>query len=143
MGRTLTPPRRASADRQGGSLEGERPIMKLKITATRAYTYPGQTNPQGRFFEIDSDGLVEVDVNPEIGNGIPSKVWNGELRRFAIPHGMTRAQIIEFYRANRTDFQVLVSGLSVKWDGSNHVGVLTDVAQEAEDRLAANIYSWQ
>lgn len=117
--------------------------MKLKITATKAYTYRGQCNPQGRFFEVDSDGLVEVDVNPEIGNGVPAKVWNGELRRISIPHGMTRAQIVEFYRANRADFAALVSGLSVRWDGSNHVGVLTEAAQAAEERLDGLLYSRQ
>lgn len=116
--------------------------MKLKITATRTFTYQGQCNPQGRFFEIDADGLVEVDVNPEIGNAVPSKVCNGELQRISIPHGMSRKQIIGFYNDNRSDFKAVVDGLSVKWNGSNHVGRLTEDARAAMERLEYAVYSW-
>lgn len=116
--------------------------MKLKITATRAFTYRGQHNPQDRFFEISADGMVEVDVNTEIGNAVPSTSGNGVLLRISIPNSMTRKQIINFYRDNRADFLAVVDGFSVQWDGSNNVGRLTDDARAAMERLEYAVYSW-
>jgi hypothetical protein len=49
--------------------------MKLKIFATRAFTYKGQFDPQPRHFIIDSSG-VAVDVDAEMGNAIPGEVWH-------------------------------------------------------------------
>ena len=117
--------------------------MKIKIISTRAYTYPGQCVPQGRFFEVYPDGSVEVDVSPEIGNGVPSKVWHGKIIRLHIPHGPTREDIRAFYRIHRAEFARLVAGLSVEWNGSNYVGRLTEDAIGAQEWLEHALQNWQ
>jgi len=116
--------------------------MKLKIISTRRFTYPTQTTQQELFLEIYQNGTIEVDVNPEIGNSVPSKVWHREILRCGIPSGMTRSDIKEFYRANKSLFAIIVKGFTSEWNGSNHVGVLTDEAQEALEEIEYKLYSF-
>jgi len=115
--------------------------MKLKIINSRAFKYEGQCNPQERFFEVFANGRVEVDVNPEIGNAVPCKVWHGEIRRYTIPSSYTRKDIETFYSAHRAQFAKVVKGLSIEWNGSNHVGVLSDTATQAEEGIQYDLYS--
>ena len=116
--------------------------MKLNIISTRRFTYPRQCNPQPLFLEIYQNGDIEIDVNPEIGNVVPSKVWNREIIRCSIPNGMTRNDIKEFYRTNKDSFKTIVKGMGTEWNGNNYVGVLTDDAQNALDSIEYALYSW-
>ena len=115
--------------------------MKLKIKNSRAFKYEGQSNPQERFFEVFAAGRVEVDVNSEIGNAVPCKVWHGEIRRYTIPSSYTRKDIETFYSAHRALFEKVVNGLSIEWNGSNNAGVLSDAATQAEDEIQYALYS--
>ena len=115
--------------------------MKLRIINSRAFKYPNQTNPQSRFFEIYQNGSVEVDVDPEIGNAVPSKVWNREIIRFYIPDSFNRKDIISFYSANRSMFASVVSGMDTEWNGNNYIGTLTEEAKEALNSLTYSLYN--
>ncbi len=115
--------------------------MKLNIINSRSFTYQNQCTPQGRFFEIFMNGNVEVDVNPEIGNSVPSKVWNGVIRRLSIPHGYTRNDIKSFYATHRKLFAIVVKGMNTMWYNSNEVGTLTDDAKEALESLEYALYA--
>ena len=116
--------------------------MKLKIIASRAYTYPNQINPQDRYFQIFRDGRITVDVNPEIGNAIPVKVWSGIIRRLTIPDGYSRSDILSFYKTYKGLFQRVVDGMGEKYDGNNYVGILSDDAKEAEGDLSHTLYTY-
>lgn len=116
--------------------------MKLKIVSTRRFKYSGQTNTQGLFFEIFQNGNIEVDVNPEIGNAVPSKVFHREIIRITIPDSMTRADIKGFYIDNREAFATIVKGFDSEWNGQNFVGVLTDEAQECLEDIEYKLYSF-
>ena len=115
--------------------------MKLKIKNSRAFKYEGQCNPQERFFEVFADGRVEVNVNPEIGNAVPCRVWTGEIRRYTIPSGYTRKDIETFYSAHRAQFAKVVKGLSIEWVTSNFIGILSAEAKKAEEEIQYALYS--
>lgn len=114
--------------------------MKLIIESTRAYTYPGQCNPQDRHFEIDTD-TVTVSADPEIGNAVPMRVWNQLVLRVQIPHGYSRSDITTFYADNRADFARVSGGLGERYDGNNYVGTLSEDGRDALDTIEYAIYS--
>lgn len=54
--------------------------------------YSGQLQHQDVFVELDlRDGHMTVDHNGEVGNAVPVAVWNGEVRRYALPAVSTPA----------------------------------------------------
>jgi hypothetical protein len=54
-------------------------------TEHQYYRYPGQTNPQDVFLNIDTEkNKIWIAFNSEIGNAIPITVWNGQIRRYQI-----------------------------------------------------------
>lgn len=115
--------------------------MKLTIINSRAFTYPNQCTPQGRFFQVYMDGTINVNVNYEIGNAIPAKVWHGVIRRLHIPDGYTRNDIKAFYSKHRKEFATLVKGMDSEWNNSNYVGTLTDDANKALESLSYALYA--
>ena len=114
--------------------------MKLTIINSRSFTYPNQCTCQDRFFEIYQNGSVEVDVNAEIGDSIPCKVFNMEIIRLNIPYSFTRKDIIAFYSEHRSKFAAVVAGMDTKWNGNNYVGTLTDDAEKALTELSYYLY---
>ena len=114
--------------------------MKLNLIRTRAFTYPNQCTPQSRYFSISKGGMIKVDVNGEIGNAVPVKVFNGEIRRLTIPAGYTRKDIIDFYKKHRVEFSTVTKGMNTVWNGNNWIGTLTDDADEALESLSHSLY---
>lgn len=116
---------------------------KLKITSCKGrllYTYPRQQQAQDRYIEVSANGRLHIDWNAEIGNAVPSVVRNGIERRISGDWN-TKSEAMEFIRAYRSEFEILVAGMGEKWDGNNTVGTLTEAARTALETLEYAAYS--
>ncbi|MFN2310174.1 MAG: hypothetical protein ABR553_10670, partial [Gammaproteobacteria bacterium] len=99
--------------------------------------YPGQTEPQPSYVEMDEDGFVSTNYSGEIGNGVPSYVWHGRTLRFSVPsdvRGDALADLLEGAEVVAL-LERIHAGHEVEWDGNNHRGYLDDDAQEAQGEL--------
>jgi len=92
-------------------------------------TYPQQSEPQARYFEIHADGRILFNWDAEIGNAVPSAVWHNLIHRIGSSF-TTKKEAREFYTTHRVEFQNVVNGMGEKWDGNNTVGTLTIEAEE-------------
>lgn len=100
------------------------------------HRYPGQTNPQGCYIELDTrTGEWTADYNAEIGNAVPMDVWHSRTLRFrlgAVPNAAHANRLLEELAPLA---QRILDGASVEWDGSNLVGRFTADAQAAENEI--------
>ena len=105
--------------------------------------YPQQCNPQPAYITLNlRTGEVDADYSGEIGNGVPADVWHGLVIRFPLSSEATGGTIENMIDNNLSIFQEILDGSEVVWDGSNHVGKLTDEAREiAEDMDRNGFYS--
>lgn len=118
---------------------------KLRITSCKGrllHTYPQQMQPQGRYIEVSADGQLHINWDSEIGNGVPAIVWHGIERRI-YGNWCTKLAARKFIADNHEQFQILVGGMDEEWNGSNHVGTLTDEAQSAFENLEYVAYDNQ
>lgn len=95
--------------------------------------YYGQFNPQGVYLEINNE-YARFRTNAEIGNGVSMDVWNGETVRISVPClNASRAN----YCLEKLEQEIItvMDGIEVNWNGSNHVGRLTENAEEARDEI--------
>lgn len=99
--------------------------------------YDREINPQGAYIEIDEDGEVTASSNAEIGNGIPNFVWHGRTRRIPCPYGVVGSSLADYLEGDEGKelLERIHVGHTVEWDGNNHVGSVTEDAQEAEREL--------
>ena len=101
--------------------------------------YDTQTNPQPVFLEVDfEERTASVVVDPEIGNGVPERVWNGRTIRFAgLPSGLLPEAANRVLTACYPMIDELDEHHEIFWNGSNHVGKLDargeELAQEIEE----------
>ena len=99
--------------------------------------------PQPAYITLNlRTGEVDADYSGEIGNGVPADVWHGLVIRFPLSSEATGGTIENMIDNNLSIFQEILDGSEVVWDGSNHVGKLTDEAREiAEDMDRNGFYS--
>jgi hypothetical protein len=113
------------------------------LRSTRAplyHHYPREVNPQGAYVLLSEEGEVSADWNAEIGNGIPSAVWHGRDIRIPVSPfvaGPDLADFLERFDRGRVLLERIHEGHAIAWDGSNHVGSLTEDAQAARVELEA------
>lgn len=93
--------------------------------------YPRQNSPQSAHMEMDENGNVSVSWNAEIGNAVPMTVWNRRTIRVLIHAELTPGDIDELLDDVADLLEAIHAGHTVEWDGSNHVGQLTDDADAA------------
>ena len=97
--------------------------------------YQGQSGPQPCRVVLDlGDGNLSADYNPEIGDAVSASVWHGIIRTWTIPT-VTALAANQIMRDIAALAQRVLDGATVEWDGSNHVGVLTDDAAQAEQQI--------
>lgn len=84
--------------------------------------------------EINEDTVRVFDEHPDF-NGIPMDIYNGLTRVVGLPTGIVPAVAAEFIDEHAELIARIQRGLSREWDGSNAIGVLTDDAREALDKL--------
>lgn len=109
------------------------------------FKYTSQVNPQPAFIEIDENGVVTAGVNGEIGNGVPSNVWHKVDLRVgcsSLLHGNSLIEFLEGEVGNDL-LRRIHNGHSVDWDGSNHVGSLTEDAENAILELENELHDVQ
>lgn len=93
-----------------------------------------------RIFE---DGKVDLNLRTSYGSGdgVPSDEWHGRTLTYTIPGTFIDADRLREDLREGGKLAVLIdrviAGHSVEWDGSNHVGRLTEDATEAGEALQA------
>ena len=136
--------------------------MRLDILNSRQFTYPGQHQPQKRFFAMRageervfvavngeignvvpgsrfSPSGVFVAVNGEIGNVVPARVFHRLEIRWRIPAKFTRADIMAFYKNHKRDFKAIHDGFYTCYKNGNESGGLTVEAKEAVLRIEGDL----
>lgn len=88
-------------------------------------------------FDLEANCVRIVD---RWGDATPAREWNGVDIRLATAKGSTFASVtpvVEFLSCDRAQALLadLAEGHEVEWDGSNHVGRLTQDALDARERL--------
>ena len=98
--------------------------------------YDGQFEPQPAFIFLDIEtGEVNANYNSCIGNATTLRVWHNKELHFPInPHTFVK-DVEELILDNMNNFQTILDGSSVVWDGNNYVGQFNDEAQKIIEKL--------
>lgn len=88
------------------------------------------------FLLLTEEGDVYTDTLPS-GGGTPASQWHGIVTRWELPAEISREALRTLLTSERVLglLKAVHEGHSVKWDGQNFVGVLTDVSDEAYGAL--------
>jgi hypothetical protein len=101
--------------------------------------YKGQSSPQPCYIELHCESrTLTADSNPEIGNGVPVYVWHHRILRWNIP-ALTDDACNSLLDELAEDAKIVCDGYTCEWDGHNHIGVYTQAAEEAQERIGAYI----
>ena len=92
--------------------------------------------PQSAYLMLTENGGVYADTEFR-GGGIPMEIHHERTLIFDLSPKISGDDIIELVRDNLDELEDVYLGHSVKWDGHNYVGVLTDKAQSLRDSLVA------
>ena len=110
-------------------------IQETKTTDELVHKYPGQSDPQPCYVELDlRDGVMLADWNSEIGNAIPFTVYHGHVQRYSIP-SLTADAANALMQELLPLAERVVDGYKSVWNGNNNVARLTDDASEANDAI--------
>ena len=110
-------------------------IQETKTTDELVHKYPGQSDPQPCYVELDlRDGVMLADWNSEIGNAIPFMVYHGHVQRYSIP-SLTADAANALMQELLPLAERVVDGYKSVWNGNNNVARLTDDASEANDAI--------
>ena len=115
------------------------------------YKCDGQWSAQPAYIEVDTEErTVTARCYPEIGNGVPERVFNGIVIRINVPNNVDGDSLALFMDENTSAFEFICDSIDVEWNGSNNVGVVNDaeavneviyrLEQDAEELECANIY---
>lgn len=104
------------------------------------YKYPGQILDQPAYIELDEDGTVRVDFSGEIGNSLPSTVWNGRDLRWNVPNQMSKTGIDRLIDELLPKLEELYGEHTVESDGANLVGRLTERGERLNEEIEAYCY---
>ncbi len=97
--------------------------------------YGGQYSPQPAYIFLDlRNGECGADYNGEIGS-TPVLQWHGIILTFEINAGLTADTIEQLIEDSKADFQAILDGSSVDWDGNNNVGVLNESARSIYNQI--------
>lgn len=98
--------------------------------------YDGQFEPQPAFIALDIENeTVTADYNGNIGGGCSSDVFHGRVLHFPINPMSLNTQIAELIDENLGDFQKIIVGSEIVWNGNNYVGRFNEEAQRLIDKF--------
>ena len=98
--------------------------------------YDGQFEPQPAFIYLDVESAsVTADYYGNIGGGCSPDVFHGRVLRFPINPLSINTQIAELIDENLGDFQKIINGSDIVWDGNNYVGRFNEEAQRLIDKF--------
>jgi len=110
-------------------------IVKIADAKTLNRTYPGQTNSQPVYIELNcKHETLTADYNTEIGNAVPFDVYHGHVQRFSIPLLKTddlNALLDEIAPLAER----VIDGYESVWNGNNHVARFSDDARAALEEI--------
>lgn len=116
--------------------------MTIEITRPTDHLYhqyPAQSNPQPVFLELrpeDDPPRLRADWDGEIGNAVPMSVYHGRVIRFGLPSPYYSGGVLcRMLDEIASLCETICAGYSSEWDGNNHVGRLTDEAQDAREAV--------
>lgn len=90
--------------------------------------YQDRYQEQPAYIVLDLEtGECNADYNSEIG-GTPEPIWNGCILTFRLSPSATADEIESIIENHAEEFQNILDGSSVEWDGSNWVGQLNEDA---------------
>ncbi len=93
--------------------------------------YEGQINSQPAYIYIHSDGRVEYNWNPKIGNGVSPDIFHNVVRRVRIPNCYTANGYRQLHMDIKDDLKFIISCMGTRWTGNNDVGTITEEGQDA------------
>ena len=105
------------------------------VTESLYHKYIHQNEPQGVYLEI-SQTDASLDWNGEIGNAVPEAVYHCRVRRYELPIIPKTDAANNLLTEWTPLIQRIADGLDSRWNGHNHIGTLTEDAQEANEELA-------
>jgi hypothetical protein len=98
--------------------------------------FRGQNQRQPVFVELDLEsGDLSAYVSPDIGNGMPERVYNRRAIRWEIPV-LTPEACNALLDEIEPHAGILWDGSTIEFDGRNHVGTLDDDAQDAVQTIS-------
>lgn len=104
--------------------------------------YPQQYNTQPAYVEINPTArTISADYSGEIGNAVPMSVWHGRIIRISVPAEIHGPSLAEYLQLPETVAQLeqICDGYDERWDGSNHIGRLTEDAHAVAEQLERDI----
>jgi hypothetical protein len=113
-------------------------MIRIQKPSTHLYQqYPGQSEPQGTYLELDPGArALSANYDAEIGGAVPVAVWHGQILRYALPSPYLRAEMIgEIMDEIAPLAKRVCDGHETVWGGSNNVGQLSEDAREAEQEI--------
>jgi len=97
------------------------------------HQYPNREEPQKAYLEMDSEGVVRVDWDPDPTNGdaIPMNVWNKGVLRWSLSPCADGKSLYEFLQSDRMRslLERVHEGHSADRDSGELVGHLTEEAE--------------
>lgn len=117
--------------------------IKIIVPAGKAPLYErygGQIHPQPAYFELrPEERVAEFDWNANVGGGTSMDAWHGLVRRYRVPATLSREGCENLAETLQPLLQRVVDGFEEVWNGSNHVGRLTQDASHAEYEIESVI----
>ena len=106
------------------------------------HTYPAQNRTQPAFFELtEGDNTIFADWDAEIGGAVPFSVFHGRDRRYYFSPNLKLSAVNRIGREIIPLLERVRAGMSIVWNGNNHVAKLTEDALCAEREIRRLIES--
>lgn len=98
--------------------------------------FRGEHSPQPVYVELSLEtGELSAYTSPDIGNGVPERIYSRRAVRWEIPV-LTPAAVNALLDEIEPHAGIVLDGSDVVWDGHNHVGQHDDDAQDAVQTIA-------
>ena len=106
--------------------------------------YKSQCNPQKAYIELDQYGKISATYDPNIGNSTSIDVWHNLTLRISCPNFLKGNALIEYLTEDEVTktLQALhdMHTHTIKWDGSNYSGYITDDMQDIMDSIKDDLH---
>lgn len=121
------------------------------MTATQTITITSiNTKPEIDPYHLDTQGITRtcIELDPqartvevfqiEDSNSAPMNVWHNHYYRWYVSEYPSESDMRQWIEDNINLFGRIADGHSIEWNGNNHVGILTEDAQDAYESLTVH-----
>lgn len=117
--------------------------MTTKTIIIEKITTKPEHDPYTNIEGITSTTCLKLDPrDPSIwvtqeynDHSTPSDEWHHLVLTWKVPGHPTESSLQEWIEEHMSDFQTICNGYEVVWNGSNHVGQLTDEARSTKESI--------